>query len=281
MTKKHQIQGLDDQGNQRQISGYGSWKPWAFPADWTKDKLKALGHRPGVYMIRAMSDDDLPVKFASILAPSTSDATPDELQNRTKCLQGVLYIGKAVNLKPRFGKLVKSWDKSPPSPKHTSAINYLNMDAAIRLQYPAERIQLRCLPIGTKDWTKKSLKNGLLGLDQDWFWRNYPSWTQGHGNSRMDQTCAATNSIEKFLLCKFFSAFGVFPALNKKTPNCSDADVNEDWVNKHFDGVTDPIDSSPEANDEVEFLDPTDPDDAEMLKSARSRSRDPAEGGQR
>ena len=123
MAKKdHRIRARDDKGQQREIQGYGAWKPWRAPKAWTPELMAALEHRPGVYMVRAVTAPQTPLEFA--IAMTGGGATADQLKKRAAPLQGVLYIGKAVDLTTRFGTLAFSWQIDPPVRAHTSAKNF-------------------------------------------------------------------------------------------------------------------------------------------------------------
>ena len=113
-------------------TAYNTWNSWRSPDQWTPDLISNLRCRPAVYMLRAVVSADNPVEFAVALGPGASDATGEDLAKRAKWLQGVLYIGKAVHLTHRFGMLAASWQSDPPTPRHTSAKNYLRKDAAFR-----------------------------------------------------------------------------------------------------------------------------------------------------
>lgn len=251
--KNHQIRARDAKGQPREVKGYGTWKPWRSPADWTAARIAGLEHRPGVYMVRAITAPQTPVEFSVVM--SGGGATPEELKKRATPLQGVIYIGKAVDLTNRFGTLAFSWQSNPPVGAHTSARNYLRKDAAFRQQFPADKIELRCMPIGTKDWTDKALAEGLLDISQNWFWQHYPHWTQGHGNSDMDQTCAATISAEQSLLCLYYKVFGDFPPLNIRQPNMIGAKLDDAWLAKLNMLGMDPAEDDPAADAAVEMLD--------------------------
>ncbi len=270
MAKKDmRIKALDEQGQPRVVTGYGSWKPWRSPAKWTDAEIAALGHRPGVYMLRAVTSPDKPVEFSVALGSGGSDATASDLAKRAGWLQGVLYIGKAVDLTSRFGMLVISWQTDPPTPGHTSAKNYLRKDAAFRQHFPASKVELTCKPIGSKNWTDKALADGLLGLSQKWFWKHYPHWTQGHGNSEMDQTCAATIDTERSLLCLYRMTFGDFPPLNRRKPNCIGARLDDAWLNALFTNGIDPAKLDPSADAAISMDDP----DSQKVKDIIAKNR--------
>ena len=271
MAKVHRIKALDEHSNPREISSYGAWRGWRTPAAWTALDIAALGHRPGVYLLRAISHQGKPVLFPMALSVGAAPATANDLQRRTSFLQGVLYVGKAVDLTHRFGSLAASWQNSPPKREHTSARNYLRKDAAFRNQFPATQMELNCMPIGSKDWTDKSLTSGLLGLPQDWFWRNYPHWTHGHGNGEMDQTCAATIDRERSMMCMYRQAFGDFPPLNRRLPNCIGARLDQAWLDQLFSSEIDPAHRDDTADAQVGFLDPANPEDQSMIHSANAR----------
>ena len=132
MAKKdHRIRARDDKGQRREIQGYNAWKPWRAPKDWTPELIAALEHRPGVYMVRAVTAPQTPLEFA--IEMGGGGATPDQLKKRAASLQGVLYIGKAVDLTSRFGTLAFSWQSDPPVGAHTSAKNFLKKNAAYTL----------------------------------------------------------------------------------------------------------------------------------------------------
>lgn len=274
MDQDHRVKARAKSRNPRELVGYGTWRGWRTPLAWTAQDIAALGHRPGVYLVRAMTQQGKPVEFPVTLSAGGARATAEDLQQRAAFLQGVLYVGKAVDLTNRFGSLAASWQNSPPTRKHTSAHNYLLEDAAFRTQFPATLMELNCMPIGSKDWSDKSLSSGLLGLPQEWFWRNYPHWTQGHGSSEMDQTCAATIDKERSMMCMYRQAFGDFPPLNKKLPNCIGARLDQAWLHELFSGEIDPALRDDATDATVSFLDPANPEDRSMIQSANARRQD-------
>ncbi len=214
-----------------------------------------MRHRPGVYLLRAITSPQTPVQFQVTLGSGGSGAAPEDLAKRAAWLQGILYVGKAADLNDRFGKLATSWLTDPLTPAHTSAVNYLQEDAAFRQQFPATKVEIACKPIGSKDWTDKALAEGLLDLPQDWFWQNYPYWTQGHGNAQMDQTVAAAIDTERSLLCLYRMVFGDFPPLNRDTPNCIGTKLDDAWLESLFKHGVDPAQADPAVDAAVEMRD--------------------------
>jgi len=265
------IKALDDNGQPRPVTGYGAWNPWRSPADWTADRIAELGHRPGVYMLRAIESANRPVEFQAALGTGGSGAAADDLARRAARLQGVLYVGKAVDLTHRFGILATSWQTDPPTPGHTSARNYFRKDAVFQQQFPARKVELTCMAIGPQDWTDKVLADGLLGLPQCWFWKHYPQWTQGHGNAEMDRTVAATIDTERSLLCLYRMVFGDFPPLNRRTPNCIGARLDDEWLESLFEHETAPANHAAEADDAVEMGDPNRPEVRRVIEADRQR----------
>lgn len=230
-----------------------------------------MRHRPGVYLLRAIASAGKPIEFPVVLGAGGSGATAGDLAKRAALLQGVLYVGKAVDLNDRFGKLAASWQTDPPTPAHTSAENYLRQDAAFRQQFPASKVEITCMAIGSKDWTDKVLADGLLGLPQDWFWRHYPHWTQGHGNAQMDQTVAAAIDTERSLLCLYRMILGDFPPLNLDTPNCIGAKLDHAWLESLFKHDIDPAKHDPQADAEVDMDDPDSPEVRKLIAADRQR----------
>lgn len=247
------IKALDDKGQPRAVIGYGLWNSWRSPAEWTRDRIATLGHRPGVYMLRSIHSTDKPVEFPLAVWTDGSGAAANDLTTRAHSLQGVLYIGKAIDLIDRFGLLVKSWQTDPPTPGHTSAKNYFGKDVGFQQHFPASKVELTCKSIGSKDWTDAALADGLLGISQDWFWEHYPQWTQGHGSSQMDQTVAAAIENERALLCLYRKVFGKFPPLNVDTPKDYDAQLDQEWLDLYLKFDFDPAKYDPEADAKVEM----------------------------
>ncbi len=272
-NKDHRIKPLGDHGQPREAKGYRTWKPWRTPADWTRDEIAKLGHRPGVYLLRAITSANTPVEFQAMLGSGESGATPNDLAKRAASLQGVLYVGKAVDLNSRFGKLAVSWQSDPPTPAHTSAQNYLQKDWPFRQQFPANRVEITCMPIGSRDWTDKALANGLLGLPQEWFWGNYPHWTQGHGSAQMDQTVAAAIDSERSLLCLYRMVFGDFPPLNLDRPNCIGTKLDDDWLKSLLEHGADPAKSDPQADAAVEMGDPDSTEARKVIDAHRQKRK--------
>jgi hypothetical protein len=147
------------------------------------------------------------------------------------------------------------------------------MDAAFRQQFPASKVELACMPLGSKNWTEKTLADGLLGLPQEWFWRNYPNWTQGHGNSEMDETCNAAIQTERSHLCLYRKTFGDFPPLNRRTPNCIAAKLDDDWIAAVSDYAGDPAKSDPEADAAIEMGDPESPEVKAQIAADREKRK--------
>lgn len=271
MKKDHRIRARDEKSQPREIKGYGTWKPWRSPVDWTPALIAGLEHRPGVYMVRAVIAPQTPVEFPVVM--SGGGANADDLKKRAAPLQGVIYIGKAVDLTSRFGTLAFSWQSNPPVGAHTSARNYLRKDGAFRQQFPADKIELRCMPIGTKDWTDKALAAGLLDISQKWFWQHYPHWTQGHGNSEMDQTCAAAIATERSLLCLYYKVFGDFPPLNIRKPNMIGVELDEAWLAAYNTLGIDPAKHDPAADAVVDMMDPEGPEAKAIIEKGQQVRR--------
>jgi hypothetical protein len=94
---------------------------------------------PGIYEIISVKADGTPRAI-----PLATAAAADEPGRYERAAQeqfpGTLYIGKACNLKRRFGDLVKSWrsDAKPPYP-HKSRETWDRLDAQRRLCIPSIR----------------------------------------------------------------------------------------------------------------------------------------------
>jgi hypothetical protein len=251
----HGFRAVNDDGSTRPIIGYGTWTVWECPAAWTADRLAVLFHCPAVYMVRAVGLDETPVQFDSKLDDGGDVANNDDLRKRTERWQGIVYIGKTVNLKERFRLLCRSWNDSPPANPHTSRHNWNRLSEKERQAYPADRMQVRHLCIGTQNWTNepklieflrlasaeapKALNlaaspDDILAVLKDSFWHDFAHWLKGHGSDEHDSTVVAALSNERSLLCAFRQAFGRFPLLNRDVPCCAETDVDETWLEEYF-----------------------------------------------
>src|SRR5688500_12429148 len=85
---------------------------------------------PGIYEVVSVNADGTPQTIP--LAPATAADDPSRYEPAAReQFPGTLYIGKASNLKSRFGNLVKSWrsDAKPPYP-HKSRETWACLDSA-------------------------------------------------------------------------------------------------------------------------------------------------------
>lgn len=201
-------------------------------------------------------------------------ANQEDVATRCEWLQGIVYIGKAIDLYARFGnQLCPSWN--PPHPSiHTSKRNWDGESSSLKSDYPSERMQMTFMRMSAKDWTEADTLTGFLNvLEKEfptakaWFREKYAHWTETHGNCRANLNVAATITEEQSLLKKFRQCFDRYPVLNRDVPEES-GPLDEEWLEALFAAGQDPDKVNKEADkairvtDDYERADPPMPSDS-------------------
>ncbi len=160
------------------------WTPWESPAVWPKESLAHVPPSPGICTVRRVDPNGDPVRLPVILADPSVQATPVDLAKRAEGWQGVVYVGKAVDVQNRFALLVNSWVPNPPSKPHTSRENWDQKDAAFRAQYPPDEMQVRFKRMSNKDWAVSTLRKAYRPYAESQ--AGEPGWPYANTNEALD-----------------------------------------------------------------------------------------------
>lgn len=186
----------------RPLDPYAWTEPLAGDA-WDMNDVPAS---PGIYEVVSVNNDGTARPIP--LAPAAAN---DELGRYERVARrefpGTLYIGKACNLRSRFGYLVESWRLAAKSPyPHDSRQTWERLDAQTKARYPFDSIRLRFKRMSKQDWDLmlKARKEG--GVEAIW---------SGSGKDRTYEPVTAITTAEKRRMDNFRKYHGSRPLLNQ------------------------------------------------------------------
>lgn len=202
------------------------------PYDWVKPQaadvwdMNDVPPCPGIYEVVSVHDDGTPRAIA--LVPAAANDEPGRYERAApQQFPGTLYIGKACNLRKRFGQLVTSWrsDAKPPYP-HKSRETWDRLDEATKAMYPFASIRLRFQAMSKQDWERmsgaiKERKKKTKGVkDVEKVLKDNPGlgaallWS-GSGRNREYEPVTAITTTENRRMETFKEYHGIRPLLNR------------------------------------------------------------------
>ncbi len=244
--------------------GQKKWSDLKKPNGW---KTKLIQSSAGIYQVVFCDDQGNPQEVPSNLQFTNLNIF-NQIDNKRGCHQfkGVLYIGKAKNLKDRFSLLCRSWVNQPKSDKlHGSRVTY-NQNHDIQKVIPLKSIYLRFFRIGTSytGTKQRNLTKEIKGKAGNFAklmtsQSPYDSTTEEEikqkareidalseeirktlfpddGKNRTHPSAGASTSEEYSCLIKFVSCFEHLPLLNKIKWESGET-ITEKDLNDYFEEI--------------------------------------------
>jgi len=197
------------------------WTKWMDPNTVQQSEIAPAA---GIYELLSVDIEDRPLQFNSV-TPIALGVNQDDIIG----LQGVLYIGKADDLRDRYWKFVQSWQTGSSVDGHGCRTKKYEPDAKIQRDFPLSCLRVRHMPIvehSQSDDHAEQVRKALIPYDVQRRTRNVelianPGMSP---NPRNDYA----SYVEGEHLRLFVKCFGSLPILNKtkgetESPKPSDA----------------------------------------------------------
>ena len=206
------------------------WSRWTDPDSWHRSSVP---ESPGVYQLAVFRQGRRERMDSVTPKAEWPPERLDRIQAVDKEYRGIVYIGKAVCLKERFWRLIRSWQLVPTKNLHDSRDTYNKNHRNSQGLFGPREVRCRYKQLSTINWPKLRSRQRAAKNPNDIASLLTFMWPDS-GQDRSKPSAAATFSMEGRMLDTYECWYGNRPLLNKAGAEVLGSKPTESWLEQYF-----------------------------------------------